>query len=139
MIRLLFLLCISMPVFAAIDVYEFDTPEQEQRFRTLGYELRCPMCQNQSIGDSDADISHDMRARVHQMILEGKTDAEIVDFFVQRYGDFVSYRPPVNSRTVILWLVPGLMFVLGAAGVAVMIVRASRRVDDDDDEEDQVV
>lgn len=139
MIRILLLLFISLPVFAAIDVYEFETEEQEQRFRTLGYELRCPMCQNQSIGDSDADISHDMRARVHQMILDGKTDDEIVDFFVQRYGDFVSYRPPVNSRTVILWLLPGAMFVLGAAGIAVMIVRASRRADDDDEEEDSVV
>ncbi len=68
--------------FAAIDVYQFDNEQQEQRFRILSEELRCPKCQNQSIADSDAGIAQDMRTRVHTMILEGKSDEDIVDYFV---------------------------------------------------------
>ena len=97
MLRIVLLLMLSMPAFAAIDVYQFDNEQQEQRFRILSEELRCPKCQNQSIADSDAGIAQDMRTRVHTMILEGKSDEDIVDYFVSRYGDFVSYRPPVNA------------------------------------------
>lgn len=121
------LLCLPLLAHAAIAVYEFETPEQEQRFRNLIEELRCPKCQNQSISDSDADIARDMRAQVAEMLREGRSDEEIVQFFVTRYGDFVTYKPPVNAETLILWAGPGVVFVIGLMLVLVQIRRARTR------------
>ena len=130
----LVLLC-SVPLLAlaAIDVYEFDTPEQEARFRSLTQELRCPKCQKQSIADSDADISGDMRLRTAEMIREGYTDREVVDFFRDRYGDFVSYRPPFDATTLLLWLGPGLVLLAGGILVVRLLRRASAAADDEED------
>lgn len=121
------LLCLPLLAHAAIAVYEFETPEQEQRFRHLIEELRCPKCQNQSISDSDADIAQDMRAQVAEMLREGRSDEEIVQFFVTRYGDFVTYKPPVNAETMILWAGPGVVFVIGLMLVVLQIRRARAR------------
>lgn len=117
---------------AAIDVYQFDTETQEQRFHVLVEQLRCPKCQNQSISDSDADIARDMRAQVANMIREGRTDDEIVDFFTQRYGDFVNYKPPLQPETVLLWLGPGVIFLLGVMLVIMQIRRGRARFTDED-------
>lgn len=127
MLRIVLLLMLSMSAFAAIDVYQFDNQQQEQRFRILSEELRCPKCQNQSIADSDAGIAQDMRTKVHTMILEGKSDEDIVDYFVSRYGDFVSYRPPVNAGTSILWLGPILLLLGGAVLIVMLLRNASRK------------
>ena len=135
-LRTLFLLCVSLSAIAATDVDQFDTPEQEQRSRVWLDELRCPKCQNQSLADSDAGIAQDMRARVESMIKEGKSNDEIVDYFVSRYGDFVSYRPPVTPTTSILWLAPVLLLGSGAVVIVLLLRRASARVDDSDDRED---
>lgn len=121
------LLCLPLLAHAAIAVYEFETPEQEQRFRNLIEELRCPKCQNQSISDSDADIAQDMREQVAEMLREGRSDEEIVQFFVTRYGDFVTYKPPVNAETMILWAGPGVVFVIGLMLVLLQIRRARVR------------
>ena len=133
MLRIVLLLMLSMPAFAAIDVYQFDNEQQEQRFRILSEELCCPKCQNQSIADSDAGIAQDMRTRVHTMILEGKSDEDIVDYFVSRYGDFVSYRPPVNAGTSILWLGPILLLLGGAVLIVILLRNASRKAAADDE------
>jgi len=133
MLRIVFLLGISLSAMAATDIYQFETPEQEQRFRVLLDELRCPKCQNQSLADSDAGIAQDMRARVEIMIKEGKSNDEIVDYFVARYGDFVSYRPPVTPTTSILWLAPLLLLGSGAVIIVLLLHRASARVDDSDE------
>ena len=133
MLRMVLLLMLSMPALAAIDVYQFDNEQQEQRFRILSEELRCPKCQNQSIADSDAGIAQDMRTRVHTMILEGKSDEDIVDYFVSRYGDFVSYRPPVNAGTSILWLGPILLLLGGAVLIVILLRNASRKTAADDE------
>ena len=133
MLRIVLLLLLAMPAFAAIDVYQFDNEQQEQRFRILSEELRCPKCQNQSIADSDAGIAQDMRTRVHTMILEGKSDEDIVDYFVSRYGDFVSYRPPVNAGTSILWLGPILLLLGGAVLIVILLRNASRKAAADDE------
>ncbi|MBD3645580.1 MAG: cytochrome c-type biogenesis protein CcmH [Alcanivorax sp.] len=133
MLRIAFLLCVSLSAIAAPDIYQFDTPEQEQRFRVLLDELRCPKCQNQSLADSDAGIAQDMRARVEAMIKEGKSNDEIVDYFVARYGDFVSYRPPVTPTTSILWLAPLLLLGSGAVVIVLLLRRASARVDESDE------
>ena len=133
MLRIVFLLGISLSAMAATDIYQFETPEQEQRFRVLLDELRCPKCQNQSLADSDAGIAQDMRTRVEAMIKEGKSNDEIVDYFVARYGDFVSYRPPVTPTTSILWLAPLLLLGSGAVVIVLLLRRASARVDESDE------
>ena len=136
MIRALMLLTLLLaaPLQAAIDLYQFDDTAQRDRFHRLTEELRCPKCQNQSIADSDAEIARDMRERVARMIREGRSNEEIVQFFVARYGDFVSYRPPVNERTAILWVGPVALLILGGLGILLLARRASRRVEEDDAE-----
>lgn len=101
---------------AAIDVYEFDQPEKEERFRTLTHELRCPKCQNQNINDSTAPLAKDIKDRVFQQINEGKSNQEIVDYLVDRYGEFVTYRPRLSTGVALLWGVPAVVgfFVLMA-------------------------
>ena len=136
LLRVLLLVLLPLQALAAIDVYQFDSEQQEARFRVLTEELRCPKCQNQSISDSDADLARDMRDRVHSMILEGKSDGEIVDYFVSRYGDFVSYRPPVNARTSVLWLIPLVMLIGGGILIVSLLRRASARADANDDDND---
>lgn len=91
-------------------------PAVEQRLMKLSEELRCLVCQNQSLADSGAGLAEDLRREIRSMIVQGKTDKEIVDFLVQRYGDFVRYRPPVKSTTVLLWFGP--FALLGIGGIA---------------------
>jgi len=120
----------SLSVQAAIETYQFDSPEQEARFRQLGYELRCPKCQNQAIGDSDAEISGDLRAEVYRMLKEGATDAEIKDFMVARYGRYVLYNPPLDQQTVILWFGPAGLLVLGGILVVLRIRRSKKALEE---------
>ena len=129
MMRKLFGACVlglSLSVQAAIETYQFDSPEQEARFRQLGYELRCPKCQNQAIGDSDAEISGDLRAEVYRMLKEGATDAEIKDFMVARYGRYVLYNPPLDQQTLVLWFGPAGLLVLGGI-LVVLRIRQSKK------------
>lgn len=119
--------------FAVIDVYQFESVDNEQRFRGLIEQLRCPKCQNQSISDSDADIAQDMRAQVANMIRDGRSDDEIVGYFTERYGDFVNYKPPVTPQTLILWVGPLLIFFVGLILVVVQIRRAKAIVDSQGD------
>ena len=102
----------------------FETQQQEDRFKVLTQELRCLVCQNQNLADSDAQLAHDLRAEVHEMLLAGKTDDEIKQFMVERYGDFVLYRPPVQQNTYLLWLAPlGLLFI----GALILRVNVKKR------------
>ncbi|OOE89736.1 hypothetical protein BZG74_04275 [Salinivibrio sharmensis] len=116
-------LSVSLAFANAIDVYTFDSAEQEARFRALTSELRCPKCQNNSIADSNAELAQDLRQKVHQMLQQGRTDEEIRSFMIARYGNFVTYNPPVTASTLILWLAPALVLV---SGMVVMIVRSRR-------------
>lgn len=109
MLRLLVLLfCLwgGAAVAAPITAYPFDDPEKEEDFKELITELRCLVCQNQSIGDSNAELAQDLRDEVYRMLQAGQSRAEIVDFMVARYGDFVLYSPPVRSSTLFLWVGP---------------------------------
>ena len=99
---------IAMPM----EAYEFDSAEQEQSFRKLNSELRCLVCQNQAISDSDAGLAKDLRAEIHTMLLEGKTEQQIIDFMVERYGDYVLYNPPIKPLTLMLWFGPALVFLI---------------------------
>jgi cytochrome c-type biogenesis protein CcmH len=108
---------------AAIDTYQFKDEVERERFRGLTEELRCPKCQNQNIADSNAPIATDLRREIHRMLEEGRSDKEIVDFLVMRYGDFVMYKPPLDSRTWLLWYGPFGLLGLGAIALCVLVLR----------------
>ncbi len=116
---------------ASIDTYDFSTQAERDRYRTLVEELRCPKCQNQNIADSDAPIAMDMRDEIFKKLEEGQSNEEIVGFLVDRYGDFVRYKPPVNKSTLILWYGPAALLVIGFLMVAVIVFRRrdSQQVD----------
>ncbi len=124
---LLFLLCVAAGPALAADpaVFRFEDPATEARFQAITKELRCLVCQNQSLADSHAELAGDLRREVHEMIQSGKEDKEIIEFLVRRYGDFVLYRPPLDARTLLLWLGPAALLVL--ASLAWLIALRKRR------------
>lgn len=105
----------------------FDDPAHEARYKRLIAELRCLVCQNQNLADSNAELAKDLRNETYSMINAGKTDEEIVTFMVNRYGDFVLYRPPVKSTTFLLWFGPLILAALGGSILLVQIRRRTRR------------
>lgn len=107
---------------AGIDPLEFDSPAQEQRYKDLIAELRCLVCQNQSLSESDADLAKDLRREVFNMMKSGSSNEEIIGFLVARYGDFVLYRPPFKPVTVLLWFAP-LLLALAAIWLLVQTLR----------------
>lgn len=109
------------------DLYPFPSAAEQARFQALLSELRCPMCENQTIADSGAPIAADMRDRVYRMMRGGASDDAIVTALVQRFGDYVRYRPVFDARTALLWLTPALVVLIGAAAI-VLLVRHRRRV-----------
>ena len=102
-----------MSAWAVVDVHTFDTESQRQRYLTLIDELRCPKCQNQNLSGSDADIAADLRRELHRLLLAGKTDREIITFMVDRYGDFILYRPRLQMNTSLLWFAPVILLLSG--------------------------
>jgi len=107
------LLLLSLQVQAAIEVYQFDYPEQEKLYKQMTDELRCLVCQNQNLSASNAALARDLRQQTYQMIMNGKSHDDIVSYMTQRYGDFVLYRPPFKSITVLLWFGPLVLLLLG--------------------------
>ena len=105
----------------------FDHAEQEQRYQTLIRELRCTVCQNQSLVDSNAPLAHDLRRRIYEMVQDGHDRREIETFMVDRYGDYVLYRPPLRAGTFLLWLGPFLLLVAGGLVYAGVLRRNRRR------------
>ena len=102
----------------------FTSPEHEERYHTLIDELRCLVCQNQTIAESNADLASDLRREVYRMVEEGRSAEEVTGFMVARYGDFVLYRPPLRTGTILLWAGP---FVLAATGLTVLALHVRRR------------
>lgn len=115
---------LSLSAYAAISAYEFQEPAQEQRFRSLVAELRCPKCQNQNIADSNAPLAQDLRQRVFEMVKAGQSNDEITQFMVTRYGDFITYRPPLKPTTWVLWFGP---FVIMGIVASLLILWIRRR------------
>ncbi|BBU82518.1 hypothetical protein EIMP300_39180 [Escherichia coli] len=107
------MLMISGSALATIDVLQFKDEAQEQQFRQLTEELRCPKCQNNSIADSNSMIATDLRQKVYELMQEGKSKKEIVDYMVARYGNFVTYDPPLTPLTVLLWVLPVVAIGIG--------------------------
>lgn len=121
---LMLTLLLNGRALAAIDTYQFKSEQQEQQYRQITEQLRCPKCQNTSVAASDSIIAADMRTKVYQLLEQGQSRQQIIDYMVARYGNFVTYKPPVTPSTLILWLGP-IFFVL--AGACVVIFRARRR------------
>ncbi|MEQ9879557.1 cytochrome c-type biogenesis protein [Pectobacterium aroidearum] len=116
-------LLLSFSVLASSEVLRFDNDTQEQQFRELTMQLRCPKCQNNSIADSNSMIASDMRQKVYELMQQGQTKEQVVDYMVDRYGYFVTYEPPITPFTLLLWLLPALFL---AAGGWIIIRRAHR-------------
>lgn len=98
---------------STIEVQQFDSPTQETEYRALIQELRCPQCQNNNIADSNATIATDMRHKTLELLKQGKNKQEVVDYMIERYGNFVTYDPPITPATILLWLIPLLLIVIG--------------------------
>jgi cytochrome c-type biogenesis protein CcmH len=114
---LLIVLFSSLSFAEPSDIYAFSSEKEKQRFWTLTKELRCLVCQNQSLADSDADLAKDLRAKVYLMLNEKKSDEEIREFLVSRYGAFILFSPPLNAATLLLWSFPALLLLLAFGGV----------------------
>jgi cytochrome c-type biogenesis protein CcmH len=112
---------------AAIDTFEFASEAERQRYRNLIEELRCPKCQNQNIADSDAPIAMDLRSEIFRMLEEGKSNEQIIDFLVSRYGDFVLYNPPVTGRTLLLWYGPAGLLLIGFGVLGSIVLRRRKQ------------
>ncbi|MGQ0286999.1 cytochrome c-type biogenesis protein [Pasteurellaceae bacterium 22721_9_1] len=109
----LFTLFISVSAFSAIDALNFQSTQQEEDYHSLTQQLRCPQCQNNNIADSNATIAVDMRGKVFELLQEGKSKQDIVDYMVERYGNFVTYNPPITAASILLWIVPAILVLLG--------------------------
>lgn len=121
------LLCLLVvPVQAGIEVHSFKTPELEARYKHLTNTLRCLVCQNESLAESNAPLAKQLREKAYEMLNNGASDKEIVDYMVQRYGDFVLYSPPLMPTTYLLWIGP---FALLLFGIVIMqvILRRNRK------------
>ncbi|GAA6168523.1 cytochrome c-type biogenesis protein [Sessilibacter corallicola] len=116
-----FVVLYASAAFSVVDIHEFDSAEQEARYQQLVHELRCPKCQNQNLNGSDSQIAKDLRREVYRLLKEGKSDSEIKDFMVARYGDFVLYKPRLQSNTYVLWFAPVAILLIGAVVVSLII------------------
>ena len=112
------------PATAGMEMFDFTGNVEESRYMELIAQVRCLVCQNQSLADSDADLAHDLRVEVYEHMQQGMNDAEVIDFLVSRYGDFVLYKPPVKPSTYLLWYGP---FVLLAAGLVLLFRNVRKR------------
>ena len=138
--RLVLLICgmlFSISLWAAIDTYKFDSVAQEEQYRDLTASLRCPKCQNNSIGDSNAMIAADMRLKVYELMKQGQSRQQIIDYMVARYGNFVTYEPPVTPSTLILWVGPAQFVVLGGLMIILRSRQRNSRSESELDESEQ--
>ncbi len=136
--KLLLLFIVNMCVLftltiqaSPVDTFEFKDEVTKIRFQALTKELRCPKCQNQNLADSNSPIAADLRKQVYQQLQQGRADSEIIDYMVDRYGEFVLYRPRVSTLTYVLWFGPAFILLLGAL-VVVFILRSKAKDDVDD-------
>ncbi|MCW9078358.1 MAG: cytochrome c-type biogenesis protein CcmH [Gammaproteobacteria bacterium] len=116
-------LLIAFSTPAKVEVLSFDTPEHEERYNKLIAELRCLVCQNQNLADSNAELAVDLRRKTYEMVSKDKSEKEIAAYMVDRYGEFVLYRPPLNSNTLLLWTGPFIILLIGVS----LLIRTIRR------------
>jgi cytochrome c-type biogenesis protein CcmH len=128
---LLVVLMLALPAFALDTAPAFDDPAQQERYQRIIRELRCLQCRSESIADSGVTLAADLRRQVREMMAAGKSDQEIFQHMVDRYGDYVLYKPPVTPRTWLLWGAPVLLLVVGATAAGFVIARKSKLPDTD--------
>lgn len=116
-----------LSIAQAIQPLPFRDHAEELRFQHLSAELRCPMCQNETLADSNAPIAHDLRRQIFEMMQAGRSDAEIKAYLVDRYSDFVLYKPPVEPKTWLLWFGPLIVLAVGGLVVAIQVRRRARQ------------
>jgi cytochrome c-type biogenesis protein CcmH len=121
----------------AVDTTQLPTPQLQARYLALTHELRCMQCQNEALADSPVQLAADMRGEVRDMVLAGKSDAEVRAFMVARYGDFILFRPRFNARTAWLWLAPGALLLLGVWVSARIVQRRAALLPEDHDPVDE--
>ena len=123
-------LLVSTAALAIDNEPAFADPAMQARYDSLIRELRCTVCQNQTIADSNASLARDLRREVRRLMEEGRTDQEIRDFLTDRYTDFVLYNPPVKPRTYLLWAAPGLLVIIGLGAAVMVVLRRARAARD---------
>lgn len=122
--RLLFIFLLMMSWGSyAVDTYQLPDPKQQETYETLTKELRCLVCQNQTIADSNAELAADLRRQVYEMLQQGKSREDIVQFMTDRYGDFVLYKPAFKGKTSVLWIAPVVFLLIGLITVFFIIRR----------------
>ena len=129
-------LCMTVAALAIDSEGPLPDPGLQARYEQLTNELRCLVCQNQTVADSNADLAKDLRDRTREMLLSGASDDEIVAFMTERYGDFVLYRPPVSERTLLLWGAPVILLLIGSLSIFLVIRRRSLAADLPEEGED---
>ena len=112
---------------SSVDTYSFSKPEYQIRFQDMAKILRCPKCQNQNLADSNSIISQDLRRQLHRLIEEGRSDEQIIEYMVMRYGDYVLYKPKFDKVTYFLWLGPFGFAALGLLILIIVVVRQRRK------------
>jgi cytochrome c-type biogenesis protein CcmH len=132
-IALLICILLATRTSQAVDTTQMPTPALQERYLGLTHELRCMQCQNEAIADSPVSLAADLRRQVAEMLLAGKSDDDVRDYMVARYGDFILFRPRVSSRTIWLWSAPGILLLIGAA-IAVRVTRQRAALVDQDKE-----
>lgn len=124
-VLLTIVMLINTGVTAGVEVQQFETAEQQQRYKKLVDELRCLVCQNQNLAGSNAELAQDLRKKVAEMIIKDRTDDQVIEYMVARYGDFVLYRPPFKASTFLLWTGPFLILI-AAMMIAVFFIRRQK-------------
>src|ERR1700754_1846112 len=117
----------------AVDTTQMPTPDLQRRYLGLTHELRCMQCQNEAIADSPVSLAADLRRQVREMLLAGKSDDDVRNYMVARYGDFILFRPRVSSKTIWLWATPGILLLFGAAVAVQVTTKRAAMVDQDNE------
>ncbi|AGH82023.1 cytochrome C biogenesis protein [Psychromonas sp. CNPT3] len=117
----------SLPAVSAIDSFKFENEAQENTFRNLTHVLRCPKCQNQNISDSNAPLAKDLRTKTYDLILQGKTEDEILEYMTDRFGNFILYDPPMTIATIFLWVGPLFFIILGFGYLFFQVKRQGKK------------
>ena len=132
-----FIAFLSFAAHAGVNAYSFDDPAQEARFKHLISVLRCLVCQNENLADSNAELATDLKNQVYTMVLRGDSDEKITAYMVNRYGDFVLYNPPVKPTTYVLWIGPFVLMALAVIGLLLFIRKRSKATDSGLNEHDR--
>ncbi len=123
MLSLVLIMASDIVLASPVETFEFNDEVTKIRFQALSKELRCPKCQNQNLADSNSPIAQDLRRELYELLQQGKADSEIIDFMVNRYGEYVLYRPRVSTVTYVLWFGPAILILLGITVVIVVVRR----------------